>query len=615
MIGGHSPSPSVYKISYLDDLKNLTADHSDWSPSQIRKEAAIRFRPRFRQDKASSIQETRNEAMSPGPEFILKDGEVYYPDYGMSANELNERTLRLNPSEYSLAQHQATAVMSEAFSNGATEVVTTYHREGEDHRDLVVMKYDPVTGKGKMTILNAAQDGNFHKFQDMQSVAKSQFVTHYEMRPANNVFILSDKPLAHQKVQKALGYVEQRIASVLREPDRHVVDVKLEQQKEVKELIHTSESHPPLQSDSTSQKRERRDEVNRAEQIFQSERLSLTKSREKPERVLEVIQKRHRKMTETKTAFHIVAETQVAVAAVPLLIASLAKELPKPIRAVEKSIVRYKKKEARRFKKIEKIQRMERRQSRERWREVVIDKGKKEFRVSKRRKIALRPESRGKRDVERKKRRKLEKRVKWKVLLEQTVSALPIKQTETLHVPQKEKKLEKKQRRLAVLFLRLARKVNARERRITGVVEFTRKPQSQKGLHIEKPRLIDVAPKEIRRVERKMRREKKKEAVARFSFAMIIWLVFTEGILQKKDKTQNIKKTEQLNPLVQNEPTHWVLLAIIWYLVMIREGGMTNKPINKYTNTTNNQMKTTIQPQGVIFAYQPRIRAMMEIYG
>ncbi len=573
MMGGHNPSPGIYKISYLDSLKNLTADHSDWSPSQIRKEAAIRFRPRFRQDKASSIQEARNEAMSPGPEFILKDGEVYYPAYGMSANELNENTLRLNPSEYSLAQHQTTAVMSEAFRNGATEVVAAYHREGEDHRDLIVMKYDPVTGKGKMTIVNTAQDGNFHKFQDMQSVAKSQFVTHYEMRPANNVFILSDKPLAHQKVQKALGYVEQRIALVLREPDRHVADVKLEQQK-----------------------RERRDEVYRVEQVFQSERLSLTKVREKPVRIADIIQKRHKEMTETKHALRVVAETHVAVGAVPLLITALTKEVPKPMVAIEKSIARHGKKE------VKHRQQDIRRKQEVKTKESEVQKKKFEIVMKKPVFHTMSKELKIQDKKERIKRRNKRAR---KILREKNVIKLSEKRIEKPLFSRKEKRQKKQQERLSMALFRLARKISKIEKRLVFTLETRKRPQIKRGLHLEKPHLTDVAPKKARHVEKKVRRERQKEAVVRFSFAWTFWLLLKMSALREHIHNTDTKDEKQ-EALIQKEPAPWILLSIIWYLAMIRESGAQNAQkakVKKKKKSYQSARLMRLPPAGIIFAY------------
>ncbi len=162
---------------------------------------------------------------------------------------------------------------------------------------------------------------------------------------------------------------------------------------------------------------------------------------------------------------------------------------------------------------------------------------------------------------ERKKRRKLEQKAKRKFLLEQVDRVFPSKHVEVRHVLQKEKKMEKKkQRRLAILFSRLVRRINT----------------------LEKLKLIDVAPKESQRAEKKIPRERKREVTLRFSFAWTLWVLLQT--LQRElapDALMNFQYQRfhvSIDESAQKEPTPWVLFAIIWYLAAIREHGL---PISK----------------------------------
>ena len=70
----------------------------------------------------------------------------------------------------------------------------------------------------------------------------------------------------------------------------------------------------------------------------QSERLTLKKIREMPVRIVETIEKRHVEIRKKVALLGVIAETVVAIHAVPVIVGALAETLPPSVRAVEKSI-------------------------------------------------------------------------------------------------------------------------------------------------------------------------------------------------------------------------------------------------------------------------------------
>ncbi len=335
--------------------------------------------------------------------------------------------------------------------------------------------------------------------------------------------------------------------------------------------------------------------------------LLLSKYKEEFLSLQEHIQQKHAEMQQTVKKLKFIAETKVAIGATPILLASLSKELPKPIRAVEKSIARHKRKERRRFvvaerKKAKKLR--------------AIKRGGAENRTLyvKRRKEAIVVHFSLKQEI---------KKAGFSLKKESLASPQSEKKwtKEVLLLRRKEKKQKKQRKLLERALVRIVRKINKLEKRPKVIYKPVLVKQAEHRFHLVKPRLTDMAPKEIRRLERKLRREKKKEAILKFSFAWTLWVLML-SFPRTRESINDIQHSNHGSPIrpaspnrgesgmtnnenifPSQEPAPWILLSIIWYLTMIREGGVSTMPINKYTNTTNNQMKTTIQPQGVIFAY------------
>lgn len=640
MNGGHSASNSVYKISYNHEKDKVQSLYPDWSPSDQRKETARRFRPRFRQDKAAFIKETSNLGMYDGPEFTLKDGDVFYPDYERTLDELNLRTLQLTPDAYSLSQHQTSALINEAFRHGATEVVTSYYRDGEDHRDLVLMKYDPSTGKGKTVIINNAQDGNFHKFLNIRTIAKSQFTTHYEVSPIQNVFILTNKPLKYENVISATNKIAHRYTEHTKIKQQNPIVPVVDQtayvsRRVISETRETVELAFQIVAERTSrpkqeQKRETINEVSRLQKGFRPEPLTLEKAREKPIAIADVIQKPHREMTETKKALCVVAETHVAVGAAPVLVALLANELPKPLISVEKSVSRHKKKEIkklkRREKKVDALNKAEKRRAENKM-AGAMELGMANHESSKKRKIKeryemkmfarRRPAEKGGVVLLSKEVKRLKKKEKYRIVFKKHIVKELGPQNSALTEIVKNSKSCRKEKRLIFAFALSARRFAQiiEEKKIRAKLELTKIKQEAS---IKKSR--EVIKNREKRCLRQERKRKQREAVAGFSFTFILWNVLSRiqsrqlltnpKSLSTKHLKFETKKDVAFEKLTIQEPRQWLLLAIIWYLTMIREGGGRGVHNSQFTtkkkkarHSINNNL--LIPTSGLIFAYHP----------
>jgi hypothetical protein len=198
--------------SFLDSydlLQDKVAQaHPDWTDSKIRKEAALQFRPRYRLNQESSALENSGVAEYFSTEFTLtEEGHIYFTEYGTSLEQLHQNQILKTPDKYSVVDHQTSRLIEEAFRNGATEVVTTYHRDGADNRDIIRMIYDPDTKKGRQVISNAAPEGNYHTFDGIQKIAESQFFHLQKTQASEQIFILSDTTISQLDVQRTIGVI------------------------------------------------------------------------------------------------------------------------------------------------------------------------------------------------------------------------------------------------------------------------------------------------------------------------------------------------------------------------------------------------------------------------
>lgn len=199
------------KKDYLKSYQGLAEEVQQANPQltslEIKKEAAIVFRRWYRENQA--YEKPFKEYA--GPEFtVTPDGQIYYPQYGTTLEQLHQNQLKRTPDKYSATEHATSRSIQAAFREGATVVVTSYARNGKDNRDLLVMEIDPVTKKGRTRIVNTALNGEYHTFSGIREIAKKRFNNLTEIAHQENIFLLTDKSISRQKIKQSLRVVEQR---------------------------------------------------------------------------------------------------------------------------------------------------------------------------------------------------------------------------------------------------------------------------------------------------------------------------------------------------------------------------------------------------------------------
>ncbi|MCX8008514.1 MAG: hypothetical protein N3A54_02285 [Patescibacteria group bacterium] len=202
-------SKEIFRNSYDLLYREVSSQYKDqgWTESDMRRETARIFRPRYKEDVASYKRENSGLSEYVVAEFVILDGHIFFPSYGTSLERLHENQMRQTPDQYSLSDHQTSRMIEEALRNGATQVVTSYAREGSDNRDVVWMKYDPVAKRGEQIIINTATDGNYHTFKEIQGIANSRFSDLYSHIASDRVFILSDVRIPPERAQQVIQSV------------------------------------------------------------------------------------------------------------------------------------------------------------------------------------------------------------------------------------------------------------------------------------------------------------------------------------------------------------------------------------------------------------------------
>lgn len=199
----------ISRTSYELLFEEVSSLYPDWDESAVRRETAVQYRPRYYQDQASARVENSGMREYFSTEFTLTArGTIYFPGYKTDLEKLHQNQLKKTPEQYSLTDHQTSRLIQHAFANGATEVVTSYAREGSDNRDIIIMTYDPILNKGTQRILNTAVDGGYHTYDTIRQLAKNAFANLEESSPTARSFILTDIPLPpeqlNQEVQRTV---------------------------------------------------------------------------------------------------------------------------------------------------------------------------------------------------------------------------------------------------------------------------------------------------------------------------------------------------------------------------------------------------------------------------
>ncbi|MCL4360501.1 hypothetical protein M1555_04600 [Patescibacteria group bacterium] len=186
----------TWKISYDDDVATVKAVYPHWTDHEVRLEAARLFRPKYASDRLSVEHESSAlDEYDTGVTFTVEGEQLIYTSggyEGMGIEDFSLRQRRLTPEKYSLRDHQTSLALQEAFVRGARRVVTSYWREGDDVRDIVEMRYDPEAREGHIFIRNTTGGGQNHTYTEIQSIAQTQFRDFHAVRPTEGIFLLTD---------------------------------------------------------------------------------------------------------------------------------------------------------------------------------------------------------------------------------------------------------------------------------------------------------------------------------------------------------------------------------------------------------------------------------------
>src|SRR5260221_8358529 len=90
-----------FRIAYEDQVSAVQALHQDWSPRDVKIEVANFLRPKFKLDIASIKDERNGVSQTDGLVIELTvTGDIFYPQYGRTLSELDQRTKTLTPDQY-----------------------------------------------------------------------------------------------------------------------------------------------------------------------------------------------------------------------------------------------------------------------------------------------------------------------------------------------------------------------------------------------------------------------------------------------------------------------------------------------------------------------------------
>ena len=189
----------IFKKSYDVLLSKTALVNPELSAHELRVQVAQKFRPRYKQDKNAATLESSGLEVYDGLDFeVTLDGNIYYPAYGVTSEELNENTRLYNPDQYSPVDHQTSRFVAKTLAGGAAFVATTYARDGNDNRDIHVYYIDRATGKGKTKTINTAKEGKHHTFEEMNGLMQRLFPEYVHTKPVEKVLLVTDKPLPQE---------------------------------------------------------------------------------------------------------------------------------------------------------------------------------------------------------------------------------------------------------------------------------------------------------------------------------------------------------------------------------------------------------------------------------
>jgi hypothetical protein len=541
-----------------------------------------------------------------GPEFTLTESDVLFKNQSLHA--MYEKQQNLMPEEYNTEEHATVLSAFQSLRDGvkqAAHIVHHYNENGKlDIRDVVVLTYDHETNTGQMHILNISQEGKNHRSLESAREAMQTrlggfkeelktdrvFLFVREEAPIDPVSLFREKshaPEIHERTIISLNDYGQ-------EPSREVPIIQ--PAKEAIPFIRpvfqadNNKENVPFRLPSFLQRLMGRDENGK---LIKKEKptkkkgktiivydnghkeIQRSKSKEETSSVVSRIEKQKEKADEKKKSITFAQQTGVGVGGALLLLDALTQ----PILPLTRS----EKKEIRKAK----------------WRtEQRTSRGfsiKKER--AKRENTRLAPASPNRGESRRVKRLRNKEKLK-------TIFTLKEKR-------RKELRKEKKQA------------VGSKEKR----------NKEKPGIHAKKLRLITVFEKVSRKIHKEVIGAKRKQernsigqketvrrSILEFTRAWILFMLLRSSSFEKQrhEKKENVlfirKNNKEEKTIHESSP--WILLAIIWYMTMIREQGkVVVLPQKKRKKKKNVRLKTrrhvpkpnslqVLSRLGVIYAYQ-----------
>lgn len=331
----------TFHTSYDETYKETQMAYPRLSDHELRVLTANIFRPRYRAD----IVSVRNEESGQSTEVefeVLARGDFFYPVYGKTDTELDENAKRLNPQEHHISDTLTNQAVHEAVAQGATRVVTSYYRPGQDHRDFVEFTVDPETRKGKMRVINVGVlTGKVHFHKDMSGLTTKLFTGLRVYTPAENVFIATNKQIDHQKSEHPFrrndpvlpekAPLEGEVLGEVQKITRDVVVTAKNAIDYMKEKTQSSKEHPVspttglrmLVTDKRYEKKFHllkttpdKKENDTLEQVWKEKAQEVLQiSEKKAEGLLEEVFETHEAMTDAKEMIAFTADTKVAIGA------------------------------------------------------------------------------------------------------------------------------------------------------------------------------------------------------------------------------------------------------------------------------------------------------------
>lgn len=200
----------IYDTELAKVVKENNLDTSD--PVQKRKahmRVARQMQRQVKENRAHEEQDREGPPSATGPNFVLKDGGMYYPKFDKSLQKMYESQKEIREWEYDAKEHATLSLIEEAFRTGASTAVHIGHhidnKNGESIRDIIILRYDAETNTGTMEIRNIAIDGKYHSYEEAIRIMAQEFSGMNEIHPEHGIGIVTDAKISDHKVDTILA--------------------------------------------------------------------------------------------------------------------------------------------------------------------------------------------------------------------------------------------------------------------------------------------------------------------------------------------------------------------------------------------------------------------------